>query len=224
MAQMAGEKHPSVTLGVSTNQSDYSHMGLPFPKIRPSHTEAVTDTGAQSNLLGLKIFHQLGFKKHDLVGVKNRLRAINQEEINILGAVFLRISGKDPVTGDNVETAVMAYVSDSTSRFYISKQAMEQLGIIGHDFPRIGLATIGSVRDTLAKDERGHAPCGCPSHEKPPPLPDKLPFPATEENVGKMKQWLLDRYASSTFNRCPHRSSTKVLPALQQDLQSNIAL
>ena len=74
---------PSVTLGVSTNWSDYSHMGL--PKIHPSHTEAITDTGVQSNLLGLKIFHQLGFKKHDLVGVKNCLRAINQEEINILG-------------------------------------------------------------------------------------------------------------------------------------------
>ena len=179
-------------------------MGLTFPNIRPSHTGAVTDTGAQSNLLGLKVFHQLGLKKHDLVGVKNRLRAINQEEINILGAVFLRISGNDPVTGDTIETAIMAYVSDSTSRFYISKQAMEQLGIIGSDFPRVGSATIGGVQNTPAPLQ-GLAPCGCPTHKKPPPHPDRLPFPATEENIPKMRQWLLDRYASSTFNRCPHQ-------------------
>ena len=29
----------------------------------------------------------------------------------------------------------MAYVTDSTSKFYLSKQEMRQLGIIGPDFP-----------------------------------------------------------------------------------------
>ena len=40
-------------------------------------------------------------------------------------------------------------------------------------------------------------PCNCPK-------PDSLPFAATEENVLKMKEWLLNRYAS-TFNKCTHQ-------------------
>ena len=38
-----------------------------------------------------------------------------------------------------------------------------------------------------------------------PTRPVKLPFPATPENNGKMKSWLLEIFASSTFNTCPHQ-------------------
>ena len=37
-----------------------------------------------------------------------------------------------------------------------------------------------------------------------------LPFSALEENVPKMKAWLLRHFASSTFNQCPHQ----VLPVM----------
>ena len=69
----ASASQPSVTLGVSTNQLDYSHMGLPFPKIRLSHTEAITDTGAQSNLHALKIFHPLGSSAMTSPGLDRQL-------------------------------------------------------------------------------------------------------------------------------------------------------
>ena len=39
-----------------------------------------------------------------------------------------------------------------------------------------------------------------------PARPEKLPFDAVDENVDKMKDWLLDRYAASTFNKCPHQT------------------
>ena len=37
-----------------------------------------------------------------------------------------------------------------------------------------------------------------------PPRPEKLPFQCKQENIDKMKDYLLDRYASSTFNVCLH--------------------
>ena len=38
----------------------------------------------------------------------------------------------------------------------------------------------------------------------PPPRP-KLPFPATEANKGRLQQFLVDYYKSSTFNTCDHQ-------------------
>ena len=46
--------------------------------------------------------------------------------------------------------------------------------------------------------------CSCLQREVTPLRPAQLPFPCTPENNGLMKAWLLDRYASSTFNTCLH--------------------
>ena len=48
--------------------------------------------------------------------------------------------------------------------------------------------------------------CECPQRTAVPQKPKVLPFAPTPENIPQMKQWLLDRYASSTFNTCPHRA------------------
>ena len=48
-------------------------------------------------------------------------------------------------------------------------------------------------------------PCSCPQRECVPTKPKSLPFPAIPENNEKMREWLLNRFASSTFNTCPHR-------------------
>lgn len=50
----------------------------------------------------------------------------------------------------------------------------------------------------------GHS-CGCPQREAVPKRPSVLPFPCLPENNEKMKAWLLQHFASSTFNTCPHR-------------------
>ena len=46
--------------------------------------------------------------------------------------------------------------------------------------------------------------CTCPQRTAVPPPQSLLPFPCTPENNAKMQAWLLDRYAASTFNTCPH--------------------
>ena len=132
----AVEPHPVVTLTVSTDESDYDHLRLPCPKMRPTKCAVVSDSGCQSCLLGLKTFNSFGLKKPSLVPVKGRMTAINGEQVSILGAVFLRLEGTDANNGQKVQTAVMAHVTESTDRFYISRQAMRELGIISHDFPK----------------------------------------------------------------------------------------
>ena len=157
------EPHPVVDLIVSIDQSDYDHLRLPCPKMRPMKCSVVVDSGCQSVLLGLKMFNQFGLKKSCLVPVKGQMSAINGEGIDILGAVFLRLEGKDANNGSIVKTAVMAHVSRATDRFFISQQAMRELGIISRDFPKVQAPLMNAA---VAAAEV--APCGCPAHSKPP--------------------------------------------------------
>ena len=55
--------------------------------------------------------------------------------------------------------------------------------------------------------EEGAIPgsCSCPTRSSDPTCPVKLPFPVTPENNGKTKSWLLETFASSTFNTYPHQ-------------------
>ena len=205
-------KQPSFVLKLSTSKEDYDYLMLPHPKIKPSRVSVIADTGAQSSLMGHKIFRSCGFKDSDLLPVKKKMFAANNEGINILGAVFARLSGTDR-DGNRIETADMIYVSDTTDLFYLSRHTMEQLKIISPDFPTIGSAaslsdssTDPTIADPTPVNNRPvEAACPCLKREAPPTRPEKLPFAATEENNGKMKQWLLERYSKSTFNKCPHQ-------------------
>jgi len=212
--QSPPKPHPTISLTVSVDQSDYDHLRLPCPKMRPTKCLVVTDSGCQSALLGLKLFHQFGLSKSCLVPVKGRMNAINNEGIDILGAVFLRLEGKDASSGASVKTAVMAHVSQSTDRFYISQQAMRELGILEHDFPKIranvsdGNLAAATSNPVSCSNERAPpklAPCGCKVHVKSPPRPNSLPFPPLEENVDSMKEWIFDYFEDSVFNTCPHQ-------------------
>ena len=70
----------------------------------------------------------------------------------------------------------------------------------------------GTSTDTIAEEEclpaknlsGVKAKCGCPI-QTPAPAPPKLPFPATEENRGKLETFLAKYYSSSTFNTCNHQ-------------------
>ena len=55
------------------------------------------------------------------------------------------------------------------------------------------------------------AGCSCPRRQMPPSAPALMPCSPTEENLPQLKQYLLDRYAASTFNVCEHQP----LPLLQ---------
>ena len=199
-------QQPTVTLEIFTRQADYDHLNLTSPKIRRGTVLAITDTGAQSSLMGLKVFLSCGFPKSCLLPVKKRMFAANNEGINILGAVFIRLSGKTR-QGRNVETAEMVYVTDSTDVFYLGRNALEQLRIIDQDFPQLGAASVNDDHSSHKYEFHGAQSrrCACPKREPPPPRPQHLPFTPNVANNEDMKRWLLDRYAASTFNKCTHQ-------------------
>ena len=130
------DSHPILAIKVRTDASDYGHLNLPDPNLRSTRASAVCDSGAQSCLISKDLLYSWGLKPKHIIPVSQNMNSISGEGIEILGAVFLRVSGIDG-NGKFVEAPIMVYVTDSTTRFYLSKQAMRQLGVIGPDFPSV---------------------------------------------------------------------------------------
>ena len=198
--------HPTLRLKVAVDSDAYVRLGLPAPPPRSADIPAVADSGAQTCLMGLSVLRSMGLSKRDLRPVTKRILAANDQEINILGAVHLNMFGFN-TRGRRLETSATVFVSDSTNRFYLSRAALVELGVLGPAFPEIGAAVAASagMNDVRHPRRQGAAECGCPLRVSPPGPPANLPFPPSQEHSDRMKTWLLERYAASAFNTCPHQ-------------------
>ncbi|KAK3873864.1 hypothetical protein Pcinc_021155 [Petrolisthes cinctipes] len=110
--------HPTLKLSVAVDVEAYTKMKIPCPPRRSATIIAIADSGAQTCLMGLQIMKNWGLRQQQLTQVTKRILAANNEEINVLGAVFLKLSGRNQ-KGEQLETATVVYVTDSTSRFYL---------------------------------------------------------------------------------------------------------
>jgi len=171
----------------------------------------MADTGCQSCLAGINIIEKLCLPISDLIPVSMKMHAANEGAINIHGAVILRITGTSP-SGDALNSHQIVYITDSTDKFFLSRSACSDLGIISSSFPTIGEAapipsssTSSETETTTTTTRNNESPCDCPTRQSVPRKPTSLPFPATDENREKLQNWLLQYYNSSTFNTCPHQ-------------------
>ena len=211
---------PYVRLQMSVESEDYRQLGykLSTPPKR-SFVSAMADTGCQSCLAGLQVVKKLGISTKDLIPVDLKMHAADNHNIQILGAIILRFSGKNS-NGEEKSTRQMVYVTDCTDKLFLSREGCTDLGIIPDNFPTMGkgdpinTVTIShqercethtsdpvSVATTTHQEE-----CRCPRRTKPPPPPTSMPHSATETNRELLTQYLLDYYRSSTFNVCEHQT------------------
>ena len=139
----------------------------------------------------------------------------------MLGTVPVVISTKSVDKETVVKERVLIYVvKELQSIFLSSRDTLVEMNIISPYFPLppprrkygdvAGLK--GTSTDTIAEEEclpaknlsGVKAKCGCPIRTSAP-APPKLPFPATEENRGKLETFLAEYYSSSPFNTCNHQ-------------------
>ena len=224
--------HPKLRVRIHTDPADYDQLNAVQPTIVPKYIDVVADSGAQSCLWSRSEFLRSGFSMKDLVPVRHVMKAANCAEITIDGAILLRLSGMTQ-DGSNYEAAVMVYISPNVKSLFLSKEVMIQLGIIAPSFPQIGATgqlsptsvntaeviysdtaetadgRIHKKADLEFKHESNSSSvtaCGCLRREPPPGKPDRLPFPASMENVKAMRDYILERWGASTFNQCPHQA------------------
>ena len=115
------------------NKKFNDHPRVPFTvqmlkplQSSPVNVNGIADTGAQSNLWGLRDYEAAGFHRSNLQPVRLSMRAANQNPINVIGAFNAKIEGRSP-TGDAIFCFTTVFVSDSVTGFYLCYDTMVDL-------------------------------------------------------------------------------------------------
>ena len=193
------DPHPVVIVGVSVSSDSYEQLDIPEPgKHQPTNVQAVADTGAMVMVGGMNLIHQLRVKKHELIPVSYSIGGVGNGQLELVGGLLVNVS-----LGDRSHKQ-LCYIARGVSDLLLSESTMKALGIVSEDFP----ATDPSrprVQKCELKDDSDPDNCDCPVRTEPPPIPQSLPFPATEENIPKLRDWIIEKYSSSAFNCCENQ-------------------
>ena len=147
---------------------------------RSNKMNAVADTGAEVCIAGFPQAKGLGISVDKLKKAGVRLQHAAGGQMNVLGKyeVIIRHGGKS--TRDSI------YFVNGTHKLFLSLKVCKALGLVDPNFPYHVISNI-EVLNQIEYNGRGERPV-------------KLPYPPTEINVPKLKQWLLERFSGSTFN------------------------
>ena len=129
-----------IMLEVTVSAKSYTENGLippPATRRRDTDMRCMADTGCQACCMGPTQLYKFGMTEHDLLIPELSLKAANTSGIDIVGALFVEISGKD-VSGLVRKTRQICYVAKGITELLLSKEACEKLGMIPVGFPIIG--------------------------------------------------------------------------------------
>ena len=191
------------------------------------------DTGAQVTVAGLGLLQKLNLSRSALIPVSQSVSVANEAALQILGGLIIEVSVKRGE--ETLITKQLCYISKLVRGLFLSLAACKDLTLVHKLFPEpmgTAQANVNNIRvekksstnisgDGGASSDSGTAPCGCPVRSLPPPLPSAMPFPGSEE--GKLKEWILARYAASAFNCCTHQPLNKMSgPPLHFDVDQTV--
>ena len=231
MGWIAKPSAPQPTILVTTKPcpDDHSHFGHPVSNIaslRPILSSHVcADTGCQSTAIPPSYAYKAGYKKKDFIPVACKMNGAGRSDLGVIGAVVMEFT----YTGANNETFTtkqLCYICERVGSVYLSRQALTDLHCISPQFPtplaaqqthssaavqnREGAGRGGCSSDNPLQPQPGTEGCLCPPRpESPPPLPTVIPpsIDITEAgSVDKLRDWLLQYYAGTTFNTCEHQA------------------
>ena len=204
--------HPMVLAELEPLPGDHAELGYPVGNagtLRQLKLPMIADSGCQSSIIPLTSALRMGYSRNDIMPVSLSMKGAIHEDLAVEGAIIVKVSVKDAT--ENPKTSrQMIYVSSKMEKAFLCREAMEKLGILPQYFPEIR----SSLTDTdqvfhAASNSEAEMKCNCPPRGKvPPQMPKALPpgMSATEQDLPKLKAWLLDYYASTTFNTCEHQT------------------
>ena len=132
------KSQPFLKLTATAHPDDYQTLVF---QLTNTHIKlsAISDTGCQSCLASMQVIQRLGLSERDLIPVAMHMYAANNHGIKILGAVILRLSGPSR-SGKILETRQVTYVTNDSNKFFLSREACTELGLITESFPTVGEA------------------------------------------------------------------------------------
>lgn len=159
--------------------------------------EGIADSGCQTCLAGVDFLEKIGCPKDFLVPTGHGIIGISRTSLDIIGSVFLRLEL------DGIVARQMVHVSPTVRGFFLSETALRQLHVLNDEFPRPDpLSEAGAAMHQCDCCEEG---VSCPPRSSTPDRPTQIPFEPVAENREKLKEWLLQAFEASAFNRCTHQ-------------------
>ena len=147
-----------LTVTLQLHKETYERLNIQKPTANPSSkpqngqattppevdTQAVADTGAQTDILSLATLQSLGFDPDTLIKVQVRATsAVIGSQMGIRGGIFLLVRSSDH--SNHRKTVWLFYVTGNVSQ-NLSYPCLPALFVIDQDFPRIGTATSRTPR------------------------------------------------------------------------------
>ena len=217
----AAQPSPTLLLSVKVDRADYSSLRLPLPRsslkaARSKQQRCCADSGAQLTTVPMSILSYLGVQPSAILPIATNLNTVTGSPVDLVGGIFLEFTGVNPTTGRLGTTKQLAYVSTTIPYTFLSREACVDLGLMPASFPSIGscsdtatIAATACANDGVSDPAEPH--CSCPLRQQPPSTPPVLPCAPIEANLPVLRQYILDRYAASSFNTCEHQP----LPLMQ---------
>lgn len=167
--------------------------------------QSYPDTGAVVTVAGPWILRRLNIAQGNLHHTSQKIRAVGGKLLTVLGYFYSKIMVK-AINNQPLECYDVIYVVKDTSCMLLSLSTCKSLNIVHSTFPQphsdptaAQTPKICSVSPNPVSPSSSPDCTGVP-RAPPPPRPSALPIPATADNVGALKQWLLDAFATSAFN------------------------
>ena len=200
--------HPTMNVRLTPLPNDHKKLGYSLQHSNPTpiNIPMIADSGCQSCIIPLRSALSMGINRKDIFPVTLSMRGAIAEDLGVEGGLFAEISTVD-MAGETRSTKQLVYVSRSIGKAFLCREALIALGAISQDFPAV--PTVQPMSAVASAADETSQRCSCPQRsQQPPPLPDELPDHITpsEENVPVLKEWLLNYYASTTFNTCEHQT------------------
>ena len=185
--------------------SSQTHGSSRPPNLNPLSKSLPLSQPASTKLLGSQsAINCLGMSHKDLIPVTLQMHA-NNTKTAILGAAILKFSGQSN-SGKRLVTCQLLYITDSTNKTFLSREACTDLGLIPNQFPSIGEALQHPGENAISNTHFAQQPpattklkaplqdsgliahCDCPKRQLPLPKPTLISFPPAEENREKLQQ------------------------------------
>ena len=156
-------------------------------KSSPIVMKVFPDSGASICLAGTQHIKNLNLSPADLIPCNKQVTAVGGSQITCIGWL--------PMTFEigSHSTKQPLYICEKVDRIYLGRRSCSELKILPPSFPY--------PMPNYIINESVHTANHIETSEIPR-KPHNLPYLATDDNVNRLKQYLIDSFKSTAFNKC----------------------
>ena len=155
------------------------------------------ETGALVTITGKNLMKKMGLNNDILLRDNTRISATEGTSIKVWGFIPIKLRVKDK-EGEVREANECLYFAEGILTTLVSLGALKNLGCVSKNFPYPETESASSL--TKRDEEKDEKEVMVKIRQPTPTGPEQILFPPTEENITKLKAWLVKKFLSSSFN------------------------